>query len=88
MTIPDPSTVASIVYLAECTNRLISKIRKKKIKSKTKPRKPRKHKPTREEELIKDLLTNPTLAVQKMGAEYVVQNRKKIIRGIVNSIYS
>jgi len=84
MTIPDiPSTVASIVYLAECSGRLISRIRKKKKKLKTKPRK---YKQTKDEELINDLLTNPTLAIKKMGAEYVVKNRKKIIRGIVNSV--
>lgn len=85
MSLPDiPSTVASIVYLAECTRKLISRLRKKKVKRKIKPRK---RKQTKDEELINDLLTNPTLAVKKMGAEYVVKNRKKIIRGIVNSVF-
>ena len=84
MTLPDiPSTVASIVYLAECTRKLVLRIRKKKKKSQTKPRKP---KQTKDEELINDLLKDPTLAVKKMGAEYIVKNRKKIIRGIVNYV--
>ncbi len=84
MSLPDiPSTVASIVYLAECSGRLISRIRKKKTKSKNKPRK---RKRTRDEILITKLLTNPEQAIKEMGAEYVVKNRKKIIRGIVNSV--
>ncbi|MBI3640014.1 MAG: hypothetical protein HY223_06840 [Thaumarchaeota archaeon] len=84
MSLPDiPSTVASIVYLAEYTRTLISRLRKKKIKPKTKSRK---RKQTKDEELINDLLTNPELAIKKIGAEYVVKNRKKIIRGIVNSV--
>jgi len=86
MTLPDiPSTVASIVYLSECTGRLISRLRKKKTKSKTKPR-PRKRKQSKDEILITKLLTNPEQAIKEMGAEYVVKNRKKIIRGIVNSV--
>jgi hypothetical protein len=77
MSLPDiPSTVASIVYLAECTRRLISRLRKNKTKPKTKPRK---RKQTKDEELINDLLTNPELAIKKISAEYVVKNRKKII---------
>lgn len=82
MTLPDiPSTVASIVYLAECSSRLISRIRKKKTKSK-----PRKRKQNKDEILITKLLSNPEQAIKEMGAEYVVKNRKKIIRGIVNSV--
>ena len=83
MSLPDIPTVASIVYLAEYTRGVISRLRKKKTKRKTKPRK---RKQTKDEELIIDLLTNPTLAVKKMGAEYIVKNRKKIIRGIVDSV--
>lgn len=84
MTLPDiPSTVASIVYLAECSGRLILRIRKKKIKTKSKPRK---RKQTKDEILITKLLTDPEQAIKEMGAEYVVKNRKKIIRGIVNSV--
>jgi len=77
------SDVASIMYIAEFSSRLISRLRKKKKKSKTIRRK---RKQTKDEELINDLLTNPELAIKKMGAEYVVKNRKKIIRGIVNSV--
>lgn len=73
------SDVASILTIAEFCNRLISRLRKKKKKSKTAPRQ---HKQTKEEEMIMKLLTNPTQAIKEMGAEYIVKNRKRIIRNI------
>jgi len=36
--------------------------------------------------MIKKLLTDPTQAVKEMGAEYVVKNRKKIIRNIMKYV--
>jgi len=43
---------------------------------------PRQHKQTKEEKLIMKLLTNPEDAIKEMGAEYLVKNRKRIIRNI------
>ncbi len=71
--------IASIITIANFSSKLISRLRKKKKKRKTVPRQ---HKQTKEEEMIKKLLTNPTQAVKEMGAEYVVKNRKRIIRNI------
>ena len=47
---------------------------------------PRRHKQTKEEELITKLLTNPEMAIKEMGAEYLVKNRKRIIRNIENRV--
>ena len=77
------SDVASIINIAEFCGRLISHLRKKKKKSKTVPKR---HKQTKEEELIKELLANPEQAIKKMSAEYVVKNRKRIIGNIVKYV--
>lgn len=76
--------VASIIAIAEFCSKLISRLRKKKKKKRKTV--PRLHKQTKEEEMIKKLLTDPTQAVKEMGAEYVVKNRKKIIRNIVKYV--
>ena len=77
------SDVASIITISESIGKLILRLRKKKKKSKTLPRK---HKKTKEEEMITKLLTNPAQAIKEMGAEYVVKNRKRIIRNIVKRV--
>ena len=69
--------IASIIAIANFSSKLISRLRKKKKKRKTVPRR---HKQTKEEEMIKKLLTNPEMAIKEMGAEYLVKNRKRIIR--------
>ncbi len=71
--------IASIITIADFSSKLISRLRKKKKKRKTVPRR---HIQTKEEELIMKLLTNPEEAIKKMGAEYLVKNRKRIIRNI------
>lgn len=71
--------IASIITIADFSSKLISRLRKKKKKRKTVPRR---YKQTKEEELIMKLLTNPEMAIKEMGAEYLVKNRKRIIRNI------
>jgi len=71
--------IASIITIANFSSKLISRLRKKKKKRKTVPRQ---HKQTKEEELIMKLLTKPEEAIKEMGAEYLVKNRKRIIRNI------
>jgi len=71
--------IASIITIADFSSKLISRLRKKKKKRKTVPRQ---HKQTKEEKLIMKLLTNPEDAIKEMGAEYLVKNRKRIIRNI------
>jgi len=71
--------IASIITIVEFCNKLITRLRKKKKKRKTVPRR---HKQTKEDELITKLLTNPEMAIKEMGAEYLVKNRKRIIRDI------
>jgi len=71
--------IASIITIAEFCSKLISRLRKKKKKRKTVPRR---HKQTKEKELITKLLANPERAIKEMGAEYLVKNRKRIIRNI------
>lgn len=71
--------IASIIAIADFSSKLISRLRKKKKKRKTVPRR---YKQTKEEELIMKLLTNPEMAIKEMGAEYLVKNRKRIIRNI------
>jgi len=77
------SDVASVLSIAEFGARLISHLRKKKKKSKTVPRR---RIQTKEKEMIQKLLTNPEQAIKEMGAEYVVKNRKRLIRKIENYI--
>ena len=76
MSLPE---VASIFAIAESVARIISHLKKKKKKRKTVTRKP---KQTKEEQLITKLLTNPEMALKEMGAEYLVKNRKRIIKNI------
>lgn len=71
--------IASIITIADFSSKLISHLRKKKKKRKTVPRQ---RKQTKEEELIMKLLTKPEEAIKEMGAEYLVKNRKRIIRNI------
>ena len=76
MSLPE---IASIFTVADSVARLISHLKKKKKKRKTVSRK---RKQTKEEELITKLLTNPEMALKEIGAEYLVKNRKRIIRNI------
>lgn len=71
--------IASIITIADFSSKLISRLRKKKKKRKTVPKR---YKQTKEEKLIMKLLTNPEMAIKEMGAEYLVKNRKRIIRNI------
>jgi len=71
--------IASIITIADFGARIVSHLKKKKKKRKTVSRK---RKQTKEEELITKLLTNPERAIKEMGAEYLVKNRKRIIRNI------
>jgi len=71
--------IASIFAIAESVARIISHLKKKKKKRKTVSRK---RKQTKEQELITKLLTNPEGALKEIGAEYLVKNRKRIIRNI------
>jgi len=75
--------IASIITIADFSSKLISRLRNKKKKRKTVPRR---HKQTKEKELITKLLTNPEMAIKEMGAEYLVKNRKRIIRNIEKRI--
>jgi hypothetical protein len=75
------SDISSVLSIAEFSGRLISYLKNKKKKAKTVPRK-RVRKQTKDEELIIDLLINPEKAIKKIGAEYIVKNRKRIIKGI------
>ena len=72
--------ITSIITIADFSGRLIARLRKKKVK-KTK-RLPQRRKQTKDEELIAKLLTNPEQAIKEIGAEYVVKNRKRIVRNI------
>ena len=76
MSLPE---IASIFVISESVARIISHLKKKKKKRKTVSRK---RKQTKEEELITKLLTNPESALKEMGAEYLVKNRKRIIKNI------
>ena len=75
--------IASIIAIAEFGAKVISR-----LKTKTKKHKVVRHrtKQTKDEQLIAKLLTNPELAIKEMGAEYLVKNRKKIIKNIGNRI--
>jgi len=77
------SDVSSVLSIAEFGARIISQLRKKKQKSKIKPRK---RKQTKEEELINGLLTNPENTIKKIGAEYLVKNRQRLIRKIEKKV--
>ena len=80
MSLPE---IVSIFTVADSVARLISHLKKKKKKRKTVSRK---RKQTKEEELITKLLTNPEMALKEIGAEYLVKNRKRIIRNIVKRV--
>ena len=76
MSLPE---ITSIITIADFGARIVSLLKKKKKKRKTVSRK---RKQTKEEELVTKLLTNPEMAIKEMGAEYLVKNRKRIIRNI------
>ena len=76
MSLPE---IASIITIVDFASRLTSRLKRKKKRSKTVRRR---RKQTKEEELITKLLTNPEQAIKEMGAEYVMKNRKRIIRNI------
>lgn len=80
--------IASIITIAKYTAQVISWIKNKKKKQKSVPRKTvrRKPKQTKDEELIAKFLKNPEDAIKEIGAEYVVKNRKKIIKGITKRL--
>ena len=80
--------IASIITIATSSAKLISWVKNKKKKKKPVPRKTirRKPKQTKDEELIAKFLKNPEAAIKEMGAEYVVKNRKKIIKGITKRL--
>ena len=75
MSLPE---IASIITIADFGARIVSRLRKKKKRKAVR----RRSKQTKEEELITKLLSNPELAIKEMGAEYLVKNRKRIIRNI------
>jgi len=79
MSLPE---ITSIITIADFGARIVSRLRKKKKRKAV----PRRNKQTKEEELITKLLTNPELAIKEMGAEYLVKNRKRIIRNIENRV--
>jgi len=79
MSIPE---IASIITIADFGARIVSRLRKKKKRKAVR----RRSKQTKEEVLITKLLTNPELAIKEMGAEYLVKNRKRIIRNIENRV--
>ena len=85
MILPD---VAAVLSIAEFAGRIISRFKKKKKKLKTKPRKtkPRLPKPTKEEAMIEKLMKNPEEAIKEIGSEYIVKNRKRLIRKIENYV--
>ena len=78
MSLPE---IASIITIADFGARIVSRLKRKKKKKRRKAV-PRRRKQTKEEELITKLLTNPERAIKEMGAEYLVKNRKRIIRNI------
>jgi len=75
--------VAAVLAIAQFGNTVLSFVRKKIKKSKTAPRKP---KQTKEQELVTKLLTDPEKALKEIGAEYLVKNRKRIMKGIEKRI--
>ena len=83
MSLPE---IASIITIADFSGRIVSYLKKKKKKRKTVSPKRKtvspKRKQTKEQELITKLLTNPEGALKEIGAEYLVKNRKRIIRNI------
>ena len=80
------SDITSILSFGEFCGRLILEIKKRKKKSKTKPR-PRLRKQTKEEELINYLLTHkPEDSLKKLGAEYLVKNRNRLLRKIEKKV--
>ncbi len=79
MSLPE---IASIITIADFGARIVSRLRKKKKRMAVR----RRSKQTKEEELITKLLTNPELAIKEMGTEYLVKNRKRIIRNIENRV--
>jgi len=85
MSLPE---IASIITIADFSAKVISRIKSKKKKRKVIHRKMvnRKPKKTKEEELIAKLLTNPEMAIKEIGAEYLVTNRKRIIKNIEKRI--
>lgn len=76
MSLPE---IASIITIADFGARIVSRLKRKKKRPKVVRRR---RKQTKEEELITKLLTNPEMAIKEMGAEYLVKNRKRIIRNI------
>ena len=81
MSLPE---IASMFAIADSVARIISHLKKKK-KTKRKAVR-RKRKQTKEQELITKLLTNPEGALKEIGAEYLVKNRKRIIKSIEKSV--
>jgi hypothetical protein len=72
--------ITAIIEIATFGGRIVSHLRKKKkSKSKTVIRS---RKQTKEEKLIAKLVANPEQAIKEIGAEYLVKNRKRIIRKI------
>lgn len=72
--------IASLIEIADFGRRLITHFRKKRKKQVR--RLPKRRKQTKDEELILKLLTNPQQAVKEIGAEYLIENRKRIMRNI------
>jgi len=78
--------IAAVIAIAQFGAKLLSYVKKIRTKPKAAPRKrksvPRKPKQTKEQELITKLLTDPEKAIKEIGAEYVVKNRTRIMKGI------
>lgn len=74
--------IASIITIANFSSKLLSQLKKKKPKNQKRKTVNRRKKQSKEDEMIKKLLADPTQAVKEIGAEYVVQNRKRIIKNI------
>lgn len=76
MSLPE---ITSIITIADFCARIVSLLKKKKKRRKAVPRQ---RKQTKEEALITKLLIDPEMAIKEMGAEYVVKNRKRILKNL------
>ena len=78
MSLPE---ITSIIAIADFCARIVSLLKRKKKKKRRKAV-PRQRKQTKEEALITKLLIDPEMAIKEMGAEYVVKNRKRILKNL------
>jgi hypothetical protein len=78
------SDAAALLEIGKFAHNLYSRITGKKKSKKRMRRRPRK--PNKDKELAKKLIENPSEALKEMTAEYIVKNRKRLIRNVVNYI--